>query len=116
MENTKKSPTIIKPFGEAEIDKHAGTCGGKRNLKEIVITTEDDEQFVYLVKKPSKSVMQAIASAEKKNNIDAVQNLTIGCVLEGDKQAYEHDGSIYIELMKAIGKMVNTSKGEVKKL
>jgi len=63
--------------------------------------------------------MQALAEeGEKgeKKNITTIQKLMLGCVLEGDKEAYEYDGAIYTKLLKGIGGLVNTAKEEVKKI
>lgn len=111
----------VKPFNEANIEAHSGKCGGLRNLKQIPIYTNDGFVFWYLVKRPSMAVMQAIAEAkergDKKQDIKAitdVQKLMMGCVLEGDKSAYENDGAIYTELCKQIGKMVTEAKSDLK--
>lgn len=112
-------PTVNRPFGETEIEAHAAKCGGVRNLREIPITTDDNEQFVYLVKKPSRGVMQALAEEDNKGdkkNVTTIQKLMLGCVLEGDKDAYEHDGAIYSQLLKAIGSLVKTATSDVKKI
>jgi len=107
---------VVKPYSEAEVEAHSGKVGGKRNLREVVIRTEDGYEFHYLVKKPSRAVMQAIAENEQKKDLTAVQKLMLGCVLEGDKEAYEYDGAIYTELLENIGRLVDTAKSEVKKL
>lgn len=112
-------PTVIKPFTEEQIETHAAKCGGRRNLREIVVLTDSDEQFVYLVKKPSRALLQALAEEDQKGekkSITTVQKLMLGCVLEGDKEAYEYDGAIYTELLKAIGSLVKSAKGDIKKL
>ena len=114
-----KKLSVIKPYTEVQIDAHAAKCGGRRNLREIPVTTDNDEQFVYLVKKPSRSVMQAIAEENEKGdrkNITTIQNLMLGCVLEGDKEAYEFDGAIYTQLLKSISQLVKTAESDVKKL
>jgi alkanesulfonate monooxygenase SsuD/methylene tetrahydromethanopterin reductase-like flavin-dependent oxidoreductase (luciferase family) len=114
-----KAHTIIRPFTEEQIDAHAAKCGGRRNLRVIPITTDTDEQFEYLVKKPSRAVMQALALEEQKGDkkdVTAIQKLMLGCVLEGDKEAYEYDGAIYSQLLKAVGTLVQTAKSDVKKL
>ena len=113
---TNKALTVVKPYGETEIEAHAAKVGGRRNLKEIVVTTDDDYAFYYLVKKPSKSVMQAIVHYESKKDYDGIQKLAMGCVLEGDREAYEHDGGIYLELSEQIGRLVNKTQSEIKKL
>lgn len=113
--------TTVKPYEESHIEAHAGKCGGVRNLKEIPVYTDDNYIFWYLVKRPSKNVIQAIAEAkekgDKKNDhtaITDVQKLMMGCVLEGDKDAYEHDGSIYVTLCKEIGMMARESRSTLK--
>ncbi|GLB51705.1 hypothetical protein NBRC110019_07440 [Neptunitalea chrysea] len=127
----EKKPTINKPFGDEAIQTHAAKVGGKRNLREVEITTDDgDYVFVYLVKKPSRAVMEAIADAESKGKATTdkgqptkkiqdpgrVQKLLLGCVLEGDKDAYEYDGAIYTQLLKYVGELVKEARGTLKKL
>lgn len=107
---------IIKPYSEDKVNEHALKVGGKRNLREVEIETEDGEVFVYLIKRPSRSVMQAVTHAESKKDTDGIQKLMLGCVLEGDKDAYENDGSIYVKLLESVGKLLHTSKVSLKKL
>lgn len=107
---------VIRPYGQTEIENHAAKVGGERNLREIIIETDDDYEFHYLVKKPGRNVIQAIADAEKNKDITAQQKVIIGCVLEGDRNAYEHDGAIYSQLLKRIGLLLESAKGSVKKL
>jgi hypothetical protein len=38
-----------------------------------------------------------------------------GCVLAGDKAAYESDASIFTVLMKNISSLVNQARGDLKK-
>lgn len=115
--------TVVKPYDETTIEAHSGKCGGRRNLKEVPVYTDDNYVFWYLVKRPSKNVLQAIAEAkekgDKKNDptaINDIQKLMMGCVLEGDKDAYEHDGSIYVTLCKEIGLMARESRSTLKNL
>lgn len=112
---------VVKTYDQGHIDTHAAKCGGKRNLVEIPVYTDDGYVFWYLVKRPTKNVLQAIAEekekADKKNDVSGITNiqkLMIGCVLEGDKEAYENDGAIYSVLCKEIGKLATTAKSELK--
>lgn len=105
-----------RPYDDVKINEHAAKVGGTRNLREIVLETEDNEEFYYLVKKPSRAVMQAVAQYENKKDIDGVQKLMLGCVLEGDKEAYEFDGSLYAKLLENISELLNDTKGTIKKL
>lgn len=95
---------------------------GERNIVEISVYTEDKYKFMYLVKRPSKAVIQAVAELENKpenqklaKDITSIQNLMEGCVLAGDKQAYESDASIFTVLMKEIGALMHQSKTDLKK-
>lgn len=116
VQKVEQNITIVRPYCESDIEKYAGSVGGKRNLKEVIITTDDNYEFYYLVKKPSRNALQAITEYEAKKDTDAIQKLMIGCVLEGDKQAFEHDGGIYAQLLKHIGGLLHLAKGELKKL
>lgn len=115
LKNTQKFE-IVKPFSEAEIEQHAGKVAGKRNLREVSIKTDDGYEFVYLIKKPTRSVMEAITDKKKDNDLNGVAKLMLGCVLEGDREAYEHDGAIYEELLKAVAALISTAEGHLKKL
>lgn len=107
---------IVKPYTEAEINAHAAKVGGKQNLREIVISTEDDLEFHFLVKKPSRAAMQAVANYEAKKDIEGIQKIMMGCVLEGDKDAIEHDGAIYAALLEKISDLIHETKSIIKKL
>lgn len=107
--------TVVKPFDDVKVEEWAAKCGGRRNLREVTVTI-DSEQFVYLVKKPTRSVIQAVATYKEKNDITGIEKVMMGCVLEGDKEAYEHDASIAKELLLAIGELARQGQREVKKL
>lgn len=107
----------IKPYGEAEIENHAPRVGGRHNLKEINIYLDDEEmKFSYLVKKPSRAVVQATGEAGSKKDQAKTQKIMIGCVLEGDKDAYEYDGSIYLRLIEEIGVLFEKAKSDIAKI
>ncbi len=105
---------VVKPWGEAEIEKHAAHCGGRRILQEITIVTDDDYQFAYLVRRPSRNVLRAIG--DNKDKPSEVESLMMGLVLEGDKAAFEHDAAIASQLLKQIGGLLKTAKSDIKKL
>lgn len=117
-ETVTKKYTVVKPWDDAIVEEHAGKVGGRRLLKEITVTTDDDFQFVYLVKRPSRNVLMAISEKKKGNDIDtgAVAKLMMGLVLEGDMSTVENDGAVYSELMKQLGQLVKTASSEIKKI
>lgn len=111
----------IKVYSDAEKQEFISKLG-ERNIVEVSVYTEDKYKFMYLVRRPSKSVIQAIAELENKpesqkqaKDITSIQNLMEGCVLAGDKQAYENDASIFTVLMKEIGGLLHQSKADLKK-
>ena len=121
MEDKETKYIEVKPYDETAITAHGAKCGGARNLVEVPVYTEDGYAFWYLVKRPSKSVLQAIAEekekADKKNDasgITNIQKLMIGCVLEGDMNAMENDGAIYTTLCKEIGRLATQAKSNLK--
>lgn len=121
---------IIKPYGETEINEHAAKVGGRRNLREVsirvnyeIIETEKGavekiggDEFFYLVKKPGRKEVQAVASAGQKKDTDLIQKITIACVLEGDKSAYENDGAIYANLLQQISQLIEEAQSGLKKI
>lgn len=107
----------VKPYGESDIENHAPKVGGVRNLKEITVYLDDEEEaFSYLVKKPSRAVVQAIGEAGAKKETNKVQKLMMACVLEGDKDAYEYDGAIYLQLVERISDLVEKAKSDIAKI
>lgn len=111
----------IKTYSDDEKQEFISKLG-ERNIVEVPVYTDDKYQFMYLVRRPSKSVIQAIAELENKpenqkqaKDITSIQNLMEGCVLAGDKQAYESDASIFTVLMKEIGALMHQSKTDLKK-
>lgn len=113
----EKQPIINRPYDEDKITTHAAKVAGIRNLREVSIITDGGEyQFDFLIKKPSRSVLEAITSKKESNDINGVAKLMLGCVLEGDKEAYENDGAIYEQLLTKIGELVSSAEGHLKKL
>lgn len=107
--------TQNKPYNESDIENHSGKVGGRKNLREISVVV-DDEEYCYLVKKPGRKEVQAITAATEKKDLNQVQKLTLGCVLEGDREAYENDAAIYLQLMQQIGSLVKAANSSIKKL
>lgn len=113
MEAQKK---YVKPFTDFDIAAHEAKVGGKRNLRLIEIQDDEDTVFVYLVKRPTRSVIQAMTTAGAKNNTDGVAKILLGCILEGDLEVIENDGSMYLAMIENITTLVGGVKGEIKKL
>lgn len=113
---SKKEDKAKRNYTGDTILEHAAKFGGKRNLREIIITDDDGVQTAYLVRKPSRSVVQAITAAGQKQDVNKATKLLIGCVLEGDMELLENDGSVFVDLAQRIGELMEQTKSEIKKL
>lgn len=106
---------IVKPYTAEAVVAHEARVGGKRNLKEVVVT-DDETDFYYLVKRPTRSVLQAVTGAKDKSDINGASKILMGCVLEGDMEAIEHNGAMYLSLVEAITTLIGGVRSEIKKL
>ena len=78
-----------------------------------VVITVDGQSHEFVIKKPSRNVIEAIAETTEisKQNDILLQN----CVVHGDAAAYE-DGDVYLELIRHIGGLQGQAVSELKKL
>lgn len=117
MSEKKQERKVIKPYTGEQLQAHALKCGGNRNLKELVLTPEDDDtEYVFLVKKPTRSMIQAITSANNRKDIDASAKILMGCVLEGDLELLEQDGAMYLAMVENLTGLMVGVKSELKKV
>ena len=105
---------INRPYSDVEIEEHAAKCGGKRNLKEVIITDDAGLKHAYLVKRPTKSVVQASAVASKSGDIIKGHKLAMGCVLAGDMEVIELDGVMFSELLARVQQIGKAVTSEIK--
>jgi len=111
-----KKGVIVKPYTPEVVAEHEAKVGGKSNLREIIVTDDEGLDFYYLVKRPTRSVIQAITNANGKNDINGASKIMLGCVLEGDLEAIENNGAIYLALVENITTLIGGVKSEIKKL
>ncbi len=111
-----KKEVIVKPYTPEVVAEHEAKVGGKSNLREIIVTDDEGIDFYYLVKRPSRSVVQAITNSNTKNDINGASKILLGCVLEGDMQAIENNGAMYLALVENITSLISGVKSEIKKL
>jgi hypothetical protein len=109
-----KKEIIVKPYTPEVVAEHEAKVGGKRNLKEVIITDDEGVKYHYLVKRPSRNVVQASAEAMQKKDIKAQHKLALGCVLEGDMNIIEQDGVMFSELLARIQLIGSGVTSEIK--
>lgn len=102
-ELTNEEKALICGFTPAE-HKELKTLFGKR-LKHVTVKPDEDERYDYLIVRPDKNVLLAIAN--KKNDLEAANDIMIkACVKAGDMQALE-DSAVYTSVLKAIGQLIS---------
>jgi hypothetical protein len=103
--------TPVTPEVELELKaKH-----GEKRLRRQTVTTAEGEAVVFIIKKPTRTVIQAVGAM--KNDTDAANRLLIAnCVLAGDADSFENDGEVYGAVMRAIGLLMKASETKLEKL
>ncbi len=89
---------------------------GKR-LRELVIKDSEGDELKFYLVKPNRTVMEAITQKGVEQKIVEMNKVLISnCVVGGDMQAIEDDGSIYIAVISAITELIDEVSSEIKKL
>ncbi|MFD2566078.1 hypothetical protein [Pseudotenacibaculum haliotis] len=87
---------------------------GKHRIKDITFEV-DGISYGFVLRKPSRSVMEAVAK-EGEKNIAAANNIFLkNCVLGGDMEAIDLDGDVYLIVIKEISLLLNKKNITVKK-
>ncbi|MBD3748510.1 MAG: hypothetical protein IE931_03345 [Sphingobacteriales bacterium] len=88
---------------------------GEKSLSLATVKNADGDEFKFVLKKPNRSTLEAIAKA--KDDSERINKLLLSnCVLGGDTYIFEQDGSVYLEVLTQIGKLSGKAETEVKKL
>ena len=83
-------------------------------LKMLNVTTEDGTEHEFVLKKPTRLVIQAIA-ATKGNETKSSDLMIENCVVGGDKEAL-NDGEVFVAVLDEIGKLFGAATTTIKKL
>ena len=101
-ELTAEEKALIVDFKEEE---HAElkTKYGKR-LKHVTIQVDEDERYDYLIVRPGKNVL--LAMAKKREDLEEANDILIrNCVAAGNMEALE-DSAVYTSVLTAIGELI----------
>lgn len=93
---------------------------GANSLREVsikVLEEESEEVSRFVLRKPGRSVMEAVAVAGAKNDIAGSNKILIAnCVLGGDMAALENDAAVFLAVLDEIRQLVSKTDTTVKKL
>ena len=101
-ELTAEEKALIVDFKEEE---HAElkTKYGKR-LKHVTVQVDEDERYDYLIVRPEKNVL--LAMARKNDDLEEANDILIrNCVAAGNMAALE-DSAVYTSVLTAIGQLI----------
>lgn len=97
-----------------EVRKQWEAKYGKKRLHDIELETEDGS-FRYVLRKPGRNVMEAVAKAGDKDISAANKIFISNCVLGGDMEAIDLDGDVYLTVLGEIAALTTQKKIKVKK-
>ena len=76
---------------------------GEKRIYHLHIEVDEEEKYDYLLVRPSKQVMSAVAKYGVDKYYDRANNFLIkNCTLAGDMQAMEDDAMIFTEVLKTL--------------
>lgn len=103
----------INGFTEEQY-KELSSKYGKR-LRMVTVQTEDG-RYDYLIIRPSRAHMMAVAAKGKDGDYEAANNVLINnCVVAGDKDVLEEDFSVYNAVMQAVQSLTEAQQTFMRK-
>jgi hypothetical protein len=88
---------------------------GKHLLVDLEIEV-DGRTYNYVLRKPDRAVLEAMGKHAVSKNIELTnKSLIKNCVLGGDMEALEKDGSVYVEVLEQLQKLKSEAKSTIKK-
>lgn len=116
----------FKKFTEipaSTIEEWKAKYPGSISMLEVEIDEYDDsittepQIATFILKKPSRHVMNLVGELGAKKEITKANNALISnCVLGGDMDVLESDGAVYSEVIASIERMMGAKKRSLKKL
>lgn len=89
---------------------------GKDRIVDLEVETASGKNAKFVLRKPNRTVMEAIGEPASKGNVAKVNQIFIAnCVLGGDMEALENDGDVYAEVLSQIVELTSKAKSKVKK-
>lgn len=85
------------------------------NLTLCNVTTQAGASFEFILKKPSRAVIQAV-SAVGNDTTKASDLMIENCVIDGDTKALDDDGEVFVAVLEEVGNMFGAATTSTKKL
>lgn len=108
---TDEEKSKIVGFTAAEHAEKKSKYGKK--LRHVTVRLDEDERYDFLVARPNKDVILAMASL--RDDLNAANDLLINsCVVAGDKLALD-DAAVYTSVLSAIGELIQGQTAFIRK-
>ena len=102
-------------FSEADITAIKAKHGNNLTLVQLQVSEEETSEFILA--QPSRKVMDLLGHHGIKKDVIAANKVLISnCVVAGDSELIERDGSVYTTILSEIRKLVDVKERKVKKL
>ena len=108
----------IPNYSEEQVETAKAKYGAKcLKILEVFSDEDSEELSLFLIKKPSPSLVYLLSSKEFENNIEKSSNAMISnCVLAGDSELLNNDASVFTELVEKIGSLTKSARSSLKKV
>ncbi len=88
---------------------------GKHRIMDLEIEV-DDKTYNYVLRKPDRAVLESMGKHAIAKNVELTNRTLIkNCVLGGDMEAIDQDGSVYVEVLENLQKLKTEAKSTIKK-
>ncbi|MBU2923056.1 hypothetical protein KO504_17030 [Winogradskyella psychrotolerans] len=88
---------------------------GKHRIIDLEIEV-DGHTYNYVLRKPDRAVLEAMGKHAVAKNVELTnKSLIKNCVLGGDMEALDKDGSVYVEVLEQLQKLKSEAKSTIKK-
>lgn len=88
---------------------------GKHRIIDLTVEV-DGKEYNYVLRKPDRAVLEAMGKHAVAKNVELTNKTLIkNCVLGGDMEALDKDGSVYVEVLENLQKLKTEAKSTIKK-
>ncbi|MBX7204149.1 MAG: hypothetical protein K1X81_01880 [Bacteroidia bacterium] len=90
---------------------------GENNLRSVTIKTADGQEEEYVLRVPGRAELEAVGRHGANKDVSkANQVLITNCVLRGNTELFDKDGTVYAAVLDELSKLMRKAEATVKKL
>lgn len=90
---------------------------GEHNLRSAIVETQGGKAEEYVIRVPGRAELEAVGRhGANKDIAKANQVLISNCVLHGNTQLFDTDGTVYAAILDELSRLMRKAEVAVKKL